>query len=654
MPNTYGGFAYATGEYAGPNAGNSPGSELNGGLFPVLIIEIGFGFAALAEPVTWTDVTNWVSSFSIRRGRQHELGRFEAGTATIALSNRDGRFSPFNTSSPYNPNVVPKVPVRIRAIYNGLTWPVFRGHIESWPVKWPSANDSDVTVAAVDATKALNAKRAQEMNTAYPAAVQALAPYLYWRLNDPPGSTTAADSSGNARTGTVFQQTPVVAQGSRPFQFGVAGAIAASTASGMDCGSQAGEVYYAPASINISTMTAEAWVKASTPALGTIFAFINGAGDRALSLTLNSDGTLNFFSTSPGAPTNQIFFTGVRSIVDGQWHHVVAAMSPTIAAIYIDGLQDKSSGITSGAGPMALTGQTFFEVGGAGGAGVPVPNATQFQVQEVAIYLATVVQGNLDHFGLGARPREAEISGARITALLNAIGWPAGLAAIDAGNSPLQAATNSLITQSVLANMQMISDTEAGQLFVDAAGRITFYNRNHTQTVPLSSVAIILGDSGTALEEPYLLDSIDLQYDDLDVYNEVAVTPNGQGTQIASDSGSQTTNGKITLPVPTINYSLTEAASRATANLTRYKAPLQRVRSVSFTPMSDPNVLFPAALGFELLTRVELRRRPMDGAGSTFDQIALIEGIQHTVNAQDGSWKTTWSLSPTDALAISF
>lgn len=650
MPNSYASFTYGGAPYAGPPAGNSPGSSLNGGLYPQQIIEIGFGSGALVEPVAWTDVTKWVQAWSSKRGRQHELGRFEAGTAMITLDNRDGRFSPFNTTSSYYPNVVPKVPVRIRAIYNGLTWPLFRGNIESWPVKWPAPNESDVTVACVDATKALNAKRAQEMNTAYPAAVQALAPYLYWRLNDAPGSTTVADSSGNGRTGTVFQQTPVAAQGSRPFQFGVAGGISASTATAMDCGSQAGEVYYVPAAINVSTMTAEAWVKASIPALGTIFAFINPAGDRALSVTLNSDGTLNFFSTSPGAPTNQIFFTGVRSIVDGQWHHIVAAMTPTIAAIYIDGLQDKASGITSGAGPMALTGQTFFEVGGAGGAGVPTPNATQFQVQEVAIYLASVAQGNLDHYSLGAHPREAEISGTRITALLNAIGWPAALTAIDAGNSPLQAAKNDLITQSLLTNMQRISDTEAGQLFIDAAGRVTFYDRNHTNRAPLSSVAMILGDA--AGEEPYLLDSIDLQFDDLDVYNEVAVTPDGQGAQIATDSGWQATDGKITLSVPTINYSLTEAASRAAATLSRYKAPLQRVRSVSFTPMSDPNVLFPAALGFELLTRIELRRRPMDGAGSTFDQVSLIEGISHTVTK--GTWKTTWAFSPTDALAITF
>ena len=165
-------------------------------------------------------------------------------------------------------------------------------------------------------------------------------------------------------------------------------------------------------------------------------------------------------------------------------------------------------------------------------------------------------------------------------------------------------------------------------------------------------MAVVLGDSGTTGpggESPYLLDSVDLQFDDLDIYNEVVVTPAGQSPQIASDAASQTTYGKNTLSVATFHASTSEAHDRATFDLNLHKTPLERIRGVSFTPLSDPQVLFPAALGFELLTMVEVRRRPKDGAGSTFDQLSSIEGIEHAVNARDGSWKTTWRLSPTDA-----
>lgn len=644
MPVTYGGYAYASGEYAGPNAGNSPGSQLNGGLFPPLIIEIGFGSGALDEPVTWTDVSNWARSFTVHRGRQHELGRFEAGTVSLVLDNRDGRFSPFNTSSPYNPNVIPYVPVRIRGMWNGLTWPIFRGHIESWPVKWPTANESDVTVAAVDATKTLAMKKAVALST-YGATVISNTPYLYWRLGDAAGSATVADSSGNSRTGTVTSVAP--STGPYSFQLGTDGAIVADLDKAVDLGSTAGMISRTGISIDGREMTMEAWVNLRIQGAGVLFDVTDGA-NKIVTVLISRAGNVELVAIDS---VNSVDIISNRQIVDGNWHHVVATIggTGTIAAIYIDGVTDISGSATPGA--LNLTGLTAIGVGGSTGPNTP---ATDGRVDEVALYAVEVTQAILDHHTAGVNPLPSQLPGARIDALLDGISWPATLRSIDTGNSVLQAATNQVVTASVLENIQKTADTEAGQLFISGGGDIVFYDRNHTQTAPLSSVAIILGDSGTVAEEPYLSESVNLQFDDLDLYNEVIVTPDGQGPATASDSGSQTTYGKRTLSRSTLDASNTTAAARAAADLSRYKAPLQRVRGVSFTPMSDPQVLFPAALGFELLTRVRLIRRPKDGAGSTFDQTALIEGITHEVNAQDGSWKTTWALSPTDALAVTF
>jgi len=67
------------------------------------------------------------------RGRQHELQVFEAATCDFRFDNSDGRFNPWNTSSPYVGWLKPMRPVQVRAQWNliakahsdfqlGLTW----------------------------------------------------------------------------------------------------------------------------------------------------------------------------------------------------------------------------------------------------------------------------------------------------------------------------------------------------------------------------------------------------------------------------------------------------------------------------------------------------------------------------------------------------
>ena len=49
----------------------------------------------------FVDITRFVKSGTTKRGRQHELQRAQAGTCALTITNQDGRFSTFNTKSPY-------------------------------------------------------------------------------------------------------------------------------------------------------------------------------------------------------------------------------------------------------------------------------------------------------------------------------------------------------------------------------------------------------------------------------------------------------------------------------------------------------------------------------------------------------------------------
>ncbi|AGL13885.1 LamG-like jellyroll fold domain-containing protein [Actinoplanes sp. N902-109] len=108
----------------------------------------------------WVDVSAWVRSWSCRRGAStgnDPLPRYEAGTATIELNNADRRFDPLNLAGPYvvagESQVAPMVRVRIRAVWNGITYPLFFGYADQWQINYQGQSWSTVVLTATDATK---------------------------------------------------------------------------------------------------------------------------------------------------------------------------------------------------------------------------------------------------------------------------------------------------------------------------------------------------------------------------------------------------------------------------------------------------------------------------------------------------------------------
>lgn len=116
--------------------------------------------ATLASGDVFTDVTAYVLNVSTHRGSSRVDGpivRYEAGTATVTLANADRRFDPTNLAGPYTgggvTQIVPMVPVRIRASFGGTTYDLFRGYVDNWAVAWSDPNWSTVTMTASDAYK---------------------------------------------------------------------------------------------------------------------------------------------------------------------------------------------------------------------------------------------------------------------------------------------------------------------------------------------------------------------------------------------------------------------------------------------------------------------------------------------------------------------
>jgi hypothetical protein len=77
----------------------------------------------------YTNVTDDLVSFSIRRGRSNDQAQLMAGSYSFRLRDQSGKYNPANTSSSLSPDVVPFKVVRLTATFSGTDYPLFYGFI---------------------------------------------------------------------------------------------------------------------------------------------------------------------------------------------------------------------------------------------------------------------------------------------------------------------------------------------------------------------------------------------------------------------------------------------------------------------------------------------------------------------------------------------
>lgn len=119
--------------------------------------------------IQFADVTEYVQSVSITRGRSRQLDEFNCGTATINLWNKSRTFDPLNQSSPYwiggstqQTGIVPRLPVQVLA--NGI--PIYTGLVTDWDINYDLGFNDTATVQCADNFTVLSN---QQINLVTPA-----------------------------------------------------------------------------------------------------------------------------------------------------------------------------------------------------------------------------------------------------------------------------------------------------------------------------------------------------------------------------------------------------------------------------------------------------------------------------------------------------
>ena len=238
-----------------------------------------------------------------------------------------------------------------------------------------------------------------------------------------------------------------------------------------------------------------------------------------------------------------------------------------------------------------------------------------------------------------------ELSGTRVSNLLDDFGWPSGAAwrALDSGTFEMVART--VVCVNPTAELRLVSDSESGLFFIGADGRAVFHDQDHRGA---QTVAATFTDDGTGL--PYTAGSgLVFVMDDDQIWNRVQATRIGGAASVAAeDATSIAKYGKSLL---TLNDLLVVSDTALTTIVqtyrNRYGDPAMRAKKLSFsleqfTADSDYGVL---ALELESLVTVK-RNAPGAGTPQVISQNVHIESITHTVTASPPRWDVTMELSP--------
>jgi hypothetical protein len=107
--------------------------------------------ALLGGAEALVDVTSFVRSFAITRGKSRELDRYGAGQASVAFNNNDRTFDPTFASSPFFGQVEPRRQIRI-SVDDVIQ---FEGTIDDWNIDYEPGGNSIATAQAFDGIASL-------------------------------------------------------------------------------------------------------------------------------------------------------------------------------------------------------------------------------------------------------------------------------------------------------------------------------------------------------------------------------------------------------------------------------------------------------------------------------------------------------------------
>lgn len=549
-------------------------------------------------------------------------------------------------------------------VYPGLWTPLFTGFVERWPTQWADGGTrGQVVPTGVDALAFFSQVT---LSDALSMELGQYSPRFIYRLDDPQGSTTFSDFTGqcpvlpigSAKTGagSVSAGTAITAANTTTGVFtGSTGTVTTLVNQYPGTATSSGGASYlqldaagivGPANPQLFTRvlafryTGPTPTSGNTACLWSLQSSIQGLG---IELGIDSTGGISFSQQAVDGLGGGSGITPGTVAGDGNWHlvHVVGVPDdipdeiPGGYSVYLDGVH----------------------VGGtAGGGHVPTPisdvygtnlnrstrvaaNNFQGDMAFIAEWPSSFSPAQISSNYLGWKSCfSGESTDARYARILRYAGYT-GTSWLDAGLTRSMGPATDLDGTDALSALQAVCDTESGEHHVRATGTVRFLSRAARYNSFASG--LIFGDGPG--EIPY--EDVQLDFDPTHLANQVTITQNATNANfIANDAVSIAAYFPRILTRTVNNNNVLEIQDQANYLLSRYKNPLTRVSSIKVHMSAYPQA-WQLLNALDLVTRVTIRRRPFGAPMTQTD--CFVEQIQWDFDDKGEAW-LTMQCSPID------
>jgi hypothetical protein len=325
---------------------------------------------------------------------------------------------------------------------------------------------------------------------------------------------------------------------------------------------------------------------------------------------------------------------------DGNTHHVVYRWNGITGTVSVDNVAATTSAPGYTFIPPGLTATATYRIGYN-----PVTGIAGFvgTLDELALYDGNATAST---YSTGTAPWTNQTTGQRVTAVLDAIGWPAKLRDIDTGDSTMQLADFESAT--ALTAVQQAADTELGQTYADEYGSVHHRARSNLWLQARSKTSqVTFQDRWSGTTKLYSNQGFAMVRDALLLRNPVTAARANGTTITRKDDALITSYGLRNYQAP-LSYDSSDlvVADRAEFLLARYKQLKTRIRSMTVNVHRDPADLAPAVGTTVIGTRITVVRKPLNqGTATSVDQI--VEGITHQFSPL--RWTTIYQASPLES-----
>lgn len=576
--------------------------------YPTPKVYIAFDDGPYVVSPTWTDVSSYVLDLTVDRGRDDDYGQF-VGTATVTFNNNGGQFNPFNTTGPYYNKLLPNRQIKIEGIANATTYGVFRGYVAGWPMQFSDAGyAATVTIQCFDALSLL----AQELIDPVPSDsyILSLSPTMFYKCNE--SITTGAYLTVKDYSGNGYDMTAQSPSGAVRYPTNTAPLADGIPYTGLNFNNNVGTTRTGSPTSGYGTMSVCFWFVNQFNSAGSVdhnAVLARGTGN--ITVGLDSSSRVQVTVTTA-------FGTGFIRRTDAVWnwqtgeaHHICVTFTAGsgTCAIYVDGAAMATSSGGAGFGSSA---DYQIELG-------------KDIFQQVAAFPTALSAAQVANIYALSANRYPETTTVRANRVVDRTSFPAGLRSFTA--SPAGTVSEGGIgTMSVATELQKISYSEGGNLYVSKTGTLTMTNRtaNITDTTATTPQATF-NDTGTGIKYG---DPVLVSYDADDIINAVTVDYTGSANVTVTDSGSITAYGRKAANWDTYNAQFTDADDLAGTYL-KYgdlaRPKLSPIQAGVNTAAADWQTL----LDLELLERVKFTMTPK--VGTAFTQNQIVQKIQHRV-----------------------